>query len=261
MSWSDLAMGMFDSLLRPRKAASPPPPLTPAEAAVVIGDIHGSDGLLARLLARPECAAGGSRLVVLGDIIDRGEDSAAVVARLMALERQRPPGAVICLMGNHERMMLDFLDAPVERGARWLRAGGLQTLASFGIGGASEAIDGPGRIAVAAALRAGLPEGVETWLRSRPLSFRNGNLWAVHAGADPGVPMDEQDPKHLLCGHPDFATTARNDGLWLAYGHVIQSEAGFRDHQRIALDTGAFATGRLAALAVAPGAAPRLFTA
>ena len=59
------------------------------------------------------------RLVFVGDLIDRGPHSAGVLRRLLNL-CQAEPDRITCLMGNHERMMLDFLDAPAARARCWL---------------------------------------------------------------------------------------------------------------------------------------------
>lgn len=113
--------------------ADPPCPETPVG---VIGDVHGCAELLEELLGRLD-EAGVKHIVTVGDYVDRGERSADVLHMLRARSSETPE-TLVCLMGNHEKMMLDFLDRPVERGARWLRNGGLQTLASFGIGNASD---------------------------------------------------------------------------------------------------------------------------
>jgi len=77
--------------------------------------------------------------VFVGDYVDRGENSADVLRTLFALKDDRK---VVCLIGNHEDMMLGFIDDPEKKGARWLRYGGLQTLASFGIGGVTSSSEG-----------------------------------------------------------------------------------------------------------------------
>ena len=76
---------------------------------------------------------------MVGDYVDRGEDSAGVLRTLFA---RRDDPKLICLTGNHEEMLLSFLDQPVEKGERWLRYGGMQTLASFGVGGVNPSSKG-----------------------------------------------------------------------------------------------------------------------
>ena len=110
-------------------------PLMPEQSISIIGDIHGRDDLLSRmveLLDKEQL----DHWVFVGDYVDRGPTSAEVLTRLMTPEGAG--GQVICLMGNHEKMMLDFLDHPIERGRRWLRNGGDRTMESFGVLDATE---------------------------------------------------------------------------------------------------------------------------
>lgn len=228
----------------------PPAPDVPV---AVIGDVHGRHDLLVQLLPQLDgVIADGGQVVLVGDHIDRGEDSAAVIDALMG----RPD--LVCLMGNHEAMCLAFLDDPVRHGARWLRHGGLQTLASFGVGfdarsdarsetGAAPA--GDGLLGLRDGLARAMGDGRIDWLRGLPLRWQSGNLGVTHAGADPGLPLGAQTARTLLWGHGDFARRARDDGLWIAHGHVIV-DAPAAAAGRIAVDTGAFATGRLSAAVI-----------
>lgn len=239
------------SLLRRKLSRRFDAPLAPECPFAAIGDVHGRDDLLAELLARLEGELpAGARLVFLGDYVDRGAQSAAVLRRLRALDAE---DRVTCLSGNHEAMMLDFLDDPATAGPRWLRNGGAETLASFGVG---DAPAGPGAAAWDAlrdGFRAAMGPGLERWLRARPLLWQSGNVAAVHAGADPGRPLAEQRDEALLWGHPDFATTPRTDGTWVVHGHTIVPRP-LSDGGRIAVDTGAYATGTLTAALVERGA-------
>ncbi|TNC66853.1 metallophosphoesterase [Rubellimicrobium roseum] len=232
-----------------RRRAAPVPfdaPLAPAEPLAVIGDVHGRDDLLARLLDRLGREAPDHRVILVGDYLDRGEGSAAVLRRLPA----RPD--LVCLKGNHEAMCLGFLEDPPREGRRWLANGGLQTLASFGVGGLTPT-SGPeplyearDRLAVA------MGEELIGWVQARPLHWASGNVAVTHAGADPALPMEEQDRRALLWGHPRFAETPRVDGLWIVHGHTIVPEP-LAEAGRVAIDTGAYATGRLTAALIGPG--------
>ena len=238
---------------RPDRSAAPLPPPTPARRTYVVGDIHGMDAPLSRLLARiaKDRKNQPADLVFAGDYIDRGGQSAAVLNRLFRLEQSRSD-TVTCLMGNHERMMLDFLDDPARKGALWLVNGGQETLESFGItrrarAGISNPLD-----SLSQALRAALPSGMEDWLRGLPLMWQSGNLAVVHAAADPFRPMQDQHPKTLIWGHPDFPDTPRSDGLWMAHGHVI-TEKPIARNGHIAVDTGACRNGPLTAACIEAG--------
>ena len=219
-------------------------PLQPEDPFVVVGDIHGCDGLLAQLLERiamvPQCP---DQLVFVGDYIDRGEHSAEVLFRLQALSQST---GAICLMGNHEQMMLDFLENPAKNGPRWLRYGGLQTLASFGLGHIAEAAPDETWQAARDDLRRAMGPELEFWIRSLPVYWRSGNMAVVHAGADPQVRLSEQERRSLLWGHPDFPKTPRRDGLWVIHGHTIVDRIA-AEQGRIGIDTGAYATGQLSA--------------
>ena len=224
-------------------------PIAPEQPFVAIGDVHGRADLLLEIDRLIEARHSGWPVVFLGDYVDRGDQSREVVELLMSVSPDDTP-SVTCLMGNHERMMLDFLDAPTETGPRWLRNGGLQTLASFGVapprGGTGDAgalVDLRDRLAGA------MDPAMIDWLRARPLSWQNGNVWAVHAGADPSLPMTGQPDEVLIWGHPAFRRTPRTDGQWVIHGHTIVDAPDARAG-RIALDTGAYATGRLSAAAI-----------
>ncbi|MBC6438399.1 MAG: serine/threonine protein phosphatase [Rhodobacteraceae bacterium] len=242
-------------------AAAPALP-TPDRAVYVVGDLHGRADLLERILEHIDGDIGQAgvqnpHLVFVGDYVDRGPDSAAVLDRLHGLTQEFPDN-VTCLMGNHDRMLLDFLADPVVRGPRWLRAGAHDTLRSFGLpAGVLPRSPGPETlIELAALLQSTLTVARQRWLSSLPLSWSSGNLWVVHAAADPQHPMEDQTPRTLLWGHPEFETRPRRDGIWVAHGHNPVKVPGFRDG-RIATDTGAWQTGRLTACAIRPDGSHR----
>lgn len=217
----------------------------------LIGDVHGRADLLEAMLTRikVEPDAAKTRLVFVGDLIDRGPDSAVVLHRLRDLTLARPD-QVICLMGNHERMLLDFLGAPTSSAKRWLHAGGAETLASFGVPWISSVDAAARQTGLAAAMRAALPPHLLAWLTALPLYWQgegpDERIAVVHADADPALALAAQLPATLVWGL-GRAATPRPDGLWLAHGHVITPEVQITPG-RISLDTGAFRTGRLSAL-------------
>ena len=224
-------------------------PIAPEQPFVAIGDIHGRADLLLQIDRLIEARFPNWPVVFLGDYVDRGDRSREVLELLMSVSPEGTP-PVTALMGNHEQMMLDFLDDPATAGPRWLRNGGLQTLASFGIAPPRGATGGTGALADLRDRLAGAMGAVMIdWLRARPLSWRSGNVWALHAGADPGLPMTGQPDAVLLWGHPEFRRVARTDAQWVIHGHTIVDEPCAR-LGRIALDTGAYATDRLSAAAI-----------
>jgi len=235
-------------LLNLLKGKAPAAPLPPPQADTpfsVVGDLHGCAALMDKLLSRLP-GADEAHLVFVGDYIDRGDDSAGVLRRLADL-RAAHGDRVICLKGNHEDMLLKFLDDPEERGQRFLRYGGLQTLASFSIGGVSERSTGMELVTARNRLRDAMGSERISLLKGLQLQWSSGNITVVHAAADPDLPMDEQDSRTLMWGHPDFLKQARSDGTWIAHGHTIIDSATIAGG-RIAVDTGAYATGRLSAV-------------
>ncbi len=253
------------------KAASPAAHPVPDEPVYVVGDVHGRRDLLQELLLlieADEARHGVPRttIVFAGDHIDRGPESAEVLRMLRRLERG-PDRRAICLLGNHDSMMLDAL-APAdpavwnaEAAARWFRNGGDATGLSFGVSPAPAAGSRPtedGLRRWCTELRAAIPSDLVDWLRARPLLWRSGNLVVVHATLDPDRAPDDQDPHTLLWGNPN-RTRPRNDGLWFAHGHKVTRPATVTPG-RIAVDTGACSTGELTAALIRPDAPVRFIS-
>ena len=238
---------LFRSYPRPARRPEPvlPAPL-PDECLLAVGDIHGRLDLLDRLLAFRKTHFPLSRLIVLGDMIDRGPRSAGVLDRLQSED----PANAVCILGNHEQMLLDALDDPARLALSWLRAGGLETAWSYGL--TTMPRDAADAERFAADLRQAIGAGTVDWLRSLPLSWRSGNLVAVHAALDPALPPELQTAETMLWGRPAKGAMPRPDGLWVAHGHTIVDRA-FCQQGRIALDTGAYATGRLSYALIDPG--------
>ena len=213
------------------------------QPVAVVGDIHGRLDLLDLLLDKLANQASGAKLVFVGDYVDRGPDVRAVIDRLRALGDD-----AVCLKGNHEAMLLEFLDDPIELGGRWLRNGGDRTLASYGITLRENSSVDEVR-AASSALRIALADGAESWLRGLPLFWQSGTLLVTHAGPDPALPIKGQKDEVFFWGHDRFLRNPRSDGIWVAHGHWIRERPSCIDG-RIAVDTGAWTTGRLTAAVI-----------
>lgn len=189
-----------------------------------VGDVHGCYRKLAQLLAqcRTYAASRTHRFVFLGDYIDRGSDSRAVMELLIELETAANPPPIF-LRGNHEQMLLDGLrDSTAE--LHWiLNSGGDTTLASYGVLSAAE-----------------LPPAHLSFLERTRLSFDDGLRFFVHAGINPDRPLFDQDPHDLLWVREPFLSSENNFGRIVVHGHS-PTRNGKPDIQpnRINIDTGA----------------------
>lgn len=225
-------------------------PLAPDQPFLVIGDIHGQ---LDALDVTLDCIASDPNhadlpLVFVGDYMDRGPHSAGVLNRLMALQTSDPRD-VYCLRGNHEQLLLNFLDNPPMNAPVWFANGGLATLKSFGIRATKLDMRGERVLMVRERLKMELGDAALGFLQALPNMWQTGNVAVVHAGADPGKPLPDQEDDVLIWGHVDFKSRPRADGIWVVHGHTIVPNVMV--HQgRISVDTGAFQTGALPAVAV-----------
>ena len=224
---------------------------TPPDTVVwAIGDIHGCSDLLRVLLRviledvaahRPQRAV----LVFLGDYVDRGPDSKGVLDTLCELSAHREID-VHFLRGNHEERMEGFLVQP-DLGPGWCEYGGRECLGSFGIN-PPEAGDPP-ELWEEASLRLNLALDPRhrALLASQKASVAFGDFFFAHAGAEPGVPLSEQDPKQLMWIRGRFLQDRGAFEKMVVHGHT-PTPAVHADHRRIGIDTGAYATGVLTAL-------------
>lgn len=234
-----VAMKLLNLLGRSKPAAPEVQfdPVAPDAPFCAIGDVHGRLDLLQRLVdALPPDVT----IIQVGDMIDRGDQSAEV----LSFVKDHPN--LTALMGNHEAMMLNFLTDPENTGGRWIRNGGLQTLASFGVGGTTETSDGEALLRTRDALFDAMGEDMIQWLSGLECVASSGNVVVVHAGADPNTPLRDHTPDTFIWGHPDFRRKPRSDGTWIVHGHTIVDSPRMRNG-RISIDTGAYATGQLTA--------------
>ena len=208
-----------------------------------IGDVHGRLDLLARVaeaIKRDVEAHGSDALTVtLGDYVDRGPKSRQVIDALIANPFPTPH---IPLKGNHEVLLETFLADP-EIGAQWRRLGGLETLVSYGVP-VSGLMVGKNYDEAAEQFRKVLPPEHLQFLKSLKTSYSHGKYFLCHAGVRPGVPLERQTVDDLLWIRDEFLSSTRNFGKIVVHGHT-PVEAPEVLPNRINIDTGAFATGRL----------------
>lgn len=213
-----------------------------------IGDIHGCADKLQSLLANIAADDGAkgmpSRLIFLGDYVDRGPDSRAVVERLIHIAKERPDA--VFLKGNHEDVFLKFLNKP-EENKEWLGWGGIETLWSYGV----ETPDERDALGIAEAARRLIPKSHVDFLTSLELYRVFGEYLFVHAGVRPGVPLEKQDENDLLWIRGEFhhAPPEKRPAEVVVHGHQpIRKplDAGWR----IDVDTGACFGGPLTAVVI-----------
>ena len=213
------------------------------ERIYAIGDIHGRLDLLERTIEAIHRDAarrdGASITVTVGDYVDRGLQSRQVIERLQVNPFGMP---YVALRGNHETLFESFLIDP-SVGDHWRRLGGLETLASFGVP-AREMMVGRHYEETAKQLAASLSVEQRSFLASLRNSFVSGRYFFCHAGVRPGVPLDRQSEDDLLWIRDEFLNSAMNFGKVVIHGHTPVAEPDVR-RNRINIDTGAFATGRL----------------
>lgn len=231
------------------------PPDTGRQGPVyAVGDIHGRSDLLVALLQKIEedaaTFAGDPLTVFVGDYVDRGDHSREVLECLTLIEAEGP-SEIVFLRGNHEQMMLDFMELP-GGGGRWLRFGGLATLMSYGIRGVGGTASAENLADLRERLLAAVDPAHAAFLGRLPHFYQVGNVLFTHAGADPAREPDMQDPETLMWGAPEFGRTARTDGLWVVHGHTIV-DAPSAARGVISIDTGAYVTGRLTAARIHDG--------
>jgi serine/threonine protein phosphatase 1 len=235
--------------LQPFEGNTDLPVVARGERVYAIGDIHGRHDLLVELLNTIwrdiKNISDGRRpkLLFLGDFIDRGDDSCDVMDALWRLCEEHSD--VVCLLGNHEAALLDFLRDPVKSKA-WLRYGAAQTLASYGIATDLRAPDRPDLLGIRDALKHAMGPHV-AFLSGLPHYFRSGNVLFTHAGVNPNAANDIPERQAALWGHPKFQTEQPLANTRVVHGHYDNPEpivlAG-----RICIDTGAYYSGILTAV-------------
>lgn len=222
------------------------PAIPAGQRVYAVGDVHGRLDLFEAMIAaieQDDAAAGSARttVVLLGDLVDRGPDSAGVVARARKWQQQRK---LRILCGNHEEMFLaSFDNREVLR--HFLQFGGRETLASYGIKAnprKKKEFD-----ELQAQMRKRVPEEDLTFLRSFEDLVVIGGYAFVHAGIVPEVAVEKQSREDLRWIREPFLSFAEPHSHVVVHGHTVYREVEMRAN-RIGIDTGAFNSGRLTAL-------------
>jgi len=218
--------------------------------AYVVGDIHGRLDLLEDLLAKIHAElqhrpARKTLLVFVGDLINRGPSSAQVLERLRTYRRQGIQ--TVFLLGNHEEVLLRILGGDSELITKWRWFGGSECLQSYGVDPAEIArLTGADALAL---VRGAIPREHVEFLETFADSCRFGDYLFVHAGIRPGIQLELQSQSDLRWIREPFLFDDSDHGFVVVHGHTIREEAEELPN-RIGIDTGAYRTGVLTALAI-----------
>jgi len=213
-----------------------------------IGDIHGHAKLLNKMheaiIEDAKHSNAQRKLIIyVGDYIDRGVESKEVIETLINNPMSKEGFEIICLMGNHEDAMINFMNSPIDMEI-WLLWGGDATIRSYGqhlrdAQGHRIKLDELGRL-----FNKLVPSSHKEFLRNLKLSHSEGDYLFVHAGLRPGVPIDKQSREDMLTIREPFTASKKRFDQTVVFGHSI-FEDPFHKNGRIAIDTGAYASGKL----------------
>ena len=229
------------------------PRVPEGERVYAIGDIHGRldlfETLVARIRedneARPSARV---RIVLLGDLVDRGPDSAALVTRCRAFTGRS--NRFVVLKGNHEALMVHAIRGNFVALGLWLRNGGDAALRSWGV--PAEIVDEGASPDLMRAARAHVPDDLVAWMDALPLTLRIGSYLFVHAGIRPGVTLADQSPDDLMWIRREFLDSEADHSFVVVHGHSVNEAGVDMQPNRIGIDTGAYRTDVLTALALGP---------
>ena len=222
----------------------------PAGPVWAVGDIHGCADLLKALLVQIFAMASmdrPTRIIFLGDYVDRGPDARAVLdllIELQSLERVQPT----FIRGNHDFMMQEFLLKP-EIGPAWIGMGAGPTLASYGVAPPALSVSPQAWRDTQARFADAVPQRHREFLDSLEPSAVEGGYFFTHAGVRPGKPIDRQRASDLMWIRSAFLDDKRRLGKTVVHGHTVTTDP-HEDHRRIGLDTGAYASGKLTAVCI-----------
>jgi len=240
---------VFKRIFAGRPSARAARPEVPeGQRIYAVGDIHGRLDLLNKVLeeieADDEARAGAETTVVfLGDLVDRGPDSRGVIERLMALQADRP--ATRLLLGNHDEVFLKAASGDTKAMRFLTRIGGRETILSYGV--SEEEYRSCDFEELARLFAARVPAEHVRFVSSFDDYVVVGDYLFVHAGIRPGLVVEEQSASDLRWIRRDFLEFRKSHSHMVVHGHSISEEAQLHKN-RIGIDTGAFASGRLTAL-------------
>jgi len=213
-----------------------------------VGDIHGRLDLLDDLLEQirrddRDHGAARTQIIFLGDLIDRGPDSRSVVERLLKMRSE--DNRLRFLIGNHEEVFLRALEGDLRSLRFLVRIGGRETLISYGI--TEEEYRRLDYEDLAEALRERVPAEHVAFLSAFERWVEIGDYLFVHAGIRPGIGLQDQAQSDLCWIRDDFLKHRESFGKMIVHGHSITNDVDIQSN-RIGIDTGAFASGRLTAI-------------
>lgn len=216
------------------------------EVIYAVGDLHGCADLMRRMedvIVRDAADLQGEKWIVwLGDVIDRGPQSAEVIDRLV---RPREDGFTrLCLAGNHELSMAGFFADPSPTHP-WLSYGGMETLLSYGI--PWDRVEGASRRGLHQLLASYVPSEHVDWVAALPIMLTTPFHALVHAGLRPGTPLERQTDRDLAWFDDGLTAGYADVGKVVVHGHMVVEEP-LDTPARVCVDTGAYATGTLTAV-------------
>ena len=239
---------------RSRRAAIPPvvpPQVPPGETVWAVGDIHGQSDLfdlLATTLEGDISDCPGRRTVVLlGDYIDRGLGAARVIDRILAFKTRLAvlDTELVTLKGNHEDLLLRFIDQP-RTGPDWMAVGGRETLIAYGLKPPAGDCDAEWA-ETSTRLLGIMPLTHLSFYESLRHLHQSGDYHFVHAGVRPGIALHRQSPDDMMWIRDAFLKDTRRFDKVIVHGHTPGATV-YADVRRICLDTGSYATGLLTAM-------------
>jgi serine/threonine protein phosphatase 1 len=194
----------------------------------VIGDVHGCADELRRLVEALPLACG-DQLVFLGDYVDRGPDSNAVVSYLVSLQGRASEIDLVFLRGNHEDMLLSYLGIGGRYGDMFLINGGKATLASYGLE--------PDNLTAESALPA-IPAEHLAFFRQLKNYYLMDSFLCVHAGIHPQKPLADQTDEELLWIRNAFIYRSHSLPYTVLFGHTPPPTVLYDLPYKVGLDTG-----------------------